>query len=140
MKKIILLTFSIALFIGFGSKVSFSQSGMNAMLEFATGTWCGYCPCGDVYAHNIQTIRPQVLVLAYHGPPNSSNDPFSFFNGNSIISLLGLTGYPTGVVGRVSGIQSRNVWGGWVNVTSIDYYPGVSYSVNKTYNTSTRLM
>jgi hypothetical protein len=137
MKKIFLLTFSIALFIGFGSRVSYSQSGMNAMLEFCTGTWCQWCPCGDQYAHNIQTIRPQVLVLAYHGPASSA-DPFRNFNGNNIIPLMGFSAYPTGVVGRVSGIISRSAWGGWVNVTSIDFPPGVSYSINKTYNTSSR--
>ncbi len=68
MKKILLISFSIALLFGAGSRISYSQGGMNAMLEFCTGTWCQYCPCGDVYAHNIQNIRPQVLILAYHGP------------------------------------------------------------------------
>ena len=140
MKKIFLLTLFIALFAGFNSQTVNAQSGMNALLEFATGTWCGYCPCGDVYAHNIQTIRPGVLVLAYHGPPNTASDPFSFFNGNGIIPLMGFTGYPTGVVSRVSGIISRNSWGGWVNVVSIDYYPAISYSVTKSYNTSTRAL
>jgi hypothetical protein len=133
MKKILLLTFSIALFIGFGSRISYPQSGMNAMLEFCTGTWCQWCPCGDQKAHNIQLLRPQVLILAYH-----EGDIFASFNGNNILNLLGFNSYPTGIVGRVSGIIDRNSWAGWVNVTSIDYSPGVSYSVNKSYNSSTR--
>jgi len=137
MKKILLLAFVIALLAGFNSRISYSQSGMNTMLEFCTGTWCQYCPCGDVIAHNIQTIRPQVLVLAYHGPLGYG-DPFDGFNGNSIISLMGFNAYPTGVIGRVSGIQQRNTWAGWVNVVSTDYAPAVSYSMTKSYNTSTR--
>jgi hypothetical protein len=136
MKKIFLLTFLIALFIGFGSRVSYSQSGMNAMLEFCTGTWCQYCPCGDQIAHNIQAVRPQVLILAYHGP-QGYGDPFDGFNGNNILGLFGFNSYPTGIVGRVSGIISRSSWAGYVNVVSNDFHPGVSYSVNKTYNAST---
>ncbi len=137
MKKILLPFLFAALFLGFNQN-SYSQSGMNAMLEFCTGTWCPWCPCGDVIAHNIQVIRPNTLVLAYHGPANSGNEPFSFFNGNGIISMLGFSAYPTGIIGRVSGIQSRGSWAGWVNVTSSDFYPAVSYSVTKNYNTSTR--
>ncbi len=135
MKKILMPILFSVLFLGFNNQNSYSQSGMNALLEFCTGTWCGYCPCGHVKAHNIQLIRPQVLVLAYHG---SGSDPYINFNGNNILGLLGLSSYPTGVVGRVSGIQSRNSWAGWVNVTSTDFYPAVSYSVTKNYNTSTR--
>jgi Outer membrane protein Omp28/Secretion system C-terminal sorting domain len=139
MKKIFLLSFLIALSVGFGSRISYSQSGNNAILEYCTGTWCQWCPCGDNIAHNIQTIRPNTLVLAYHGPLNPSYpDPFKNFNGNNIIPLMGFSGYPTGVVGRVSGIIDRGTWGGWVNLTSNDYQPGVSYNITKNYNTSTR--
>ncbi len=138
MKKILTFVFLAALLAVFVPKTSYSQSGMNALLEFCTGTWCQWCPCGDDIARNIQTVRPQVLVLAYHGPPNTSSDPFSFFNGNSIISMLGFSAYPTGIVGRSSGIISRGSWAGWVNVYSIDFYPAISYSVNKNYNASTR--
>lgn len=137
MKKIITLVFLAALVTVFIPRNTNSQSGMNALLEFCTGTWCQWCPCGDDIARNIQTIRPNTLVLAYHGPANGS-DPFSFFNGNGIISMLGFSGYPTGIVGRTSGIISRGSWSGWVNVVSSDFPPAISYSVNKTYNTSTR--
>jgi hypothetical protein len=137
MKKILLPFLFAVLFLGFNNQNSYSQSGMNALLEFCTGTWCQYCPCGHTIAHNIQVIRPNTLVLAYHGPLGYG-DPFDGFNGNNIIGLMGFSSYPTGVVGRVSGIQSRSSWAGWVNVTSSDFYPAVSYSVSKTYNTSTR--
>lgn len=137
MKKLLLPVLFAALFAGFSNQNTYSQSGMNALLEFCTGTWCQYCPCGDQIAHNIQVIRPNTLVLAYHGPLGYG-DPFENFNGNNIIGLMGFSGYPTGVINRVSGIQSRNTWAGWVNVVSSDFYPAISYSVTKNYNTSTR--
>jgi hypothetical protein len=73
-------------------------------------------------------------VLAYHG----GSDPFANFNGNNILSTLGFSSYPTGIIGRVSGIQSRSSWAGWVNVVSSDYSAGVSYSWTKSYNPSNR--
>jgi hypothetical protein len=137
MKKIFFLSFLMTIMMAFGSGISYSQTGNNAILEYCTGAWCQWCPCGDLIAQGIQNVRPNTLILAYHGPPNTGSDPMSFFNGNSIINLLGLNAYPTGIVGRESGIISRNQWGGWVNLTSNEQ-PGVSYSITKSYNTSTR--
>jgi hypothetical protein len=126
-----LLQFSLSYF-------SHAQAQNNTVLEYCTGTWCPWCPCGDVIAENIQTVRPNVLILAYHGPNSPSyNDPWKVFNGNEIITLMGLNSYPTGVVGRRSGILSRSAWAGWVNVVSSDYAPGVSYNITKNYNTGT---
>jgi hypothetical protein len=138
MRKLFLLACTITFFIGFNNGTAFSQSGMNALLEYCTGTWCPWCPCGDDIAHNIQAVRPNTMVLAYHGPLNYGGDPFTTFNGYSIISLLGFSAYPTGIVQRASGIISRGSWAGWVNVASTDYYPAISYAVTKSYNTSTR--
>jgi hypothetical protein len=135
MKKIIIpFLFAVSLF---AVSNSYSQQTNNPMLEFCTGAWCQWCPCGDVIAENIQNMRPNALVIAYHGPANTSSDPMSFFNGNAIITQLGLSAYPTGVVGRQSGVIDRGTWQGWMNVTSANE-PGVSISVTKTYNTSTR--
>jgi hypothetical protein len=119
--------------------LSNTQAQNNTVLEYCTGTWCQYCPCGDVIAENIQTVRPNVLILAYHGPNSPSySDPWKVFPGNEIITMMGLNSYPTGVIGRRSGIQNRGSWSGWVNVVSSDYAPGVSYDVTKTYNSGTR--
>ncbi len=82
----------------------------NPVLEYATGTWCGYCPQGHAIINN--TILPNIpnaIIIGYHGPANGS-DPFSFFPGNQIISQLGFSAYPTGIVDRVSGIISRSAW------------------------------
>jgi hypothetical protein len=55
------------------------------------------------------------IILAYHGPANSSNEPFSWFPGNTILGSLGLSAYPTGIIDRQSGVQSRSAWNNLMN-------------------------
>ncbi|GAB4327516.1 MAG: hypothetical protein Kow0037_01140 [Calditrichia bacterium] len=50
--------------------------------------------------------------MAYHG---GGTDPFQYFPGNGILGGLGLNAYPTGVIDRVSGVQSRGTWQSWMN-------------------------
>lgn len=50
------------------------------------------------------------IILAYHGPANYATEPFSWFPGNTILSSLGLSAYPTGIIDRTSGVQSRSAW------------------------------
>jgi hypothetical protein len=79
---------------------------------------------------------PNAIVLAYHGPANGS-DPFSFYNGNTILSSLGLSAYPTGVIDRVSGVQSRSAWMTWM--TNRNAVPAtVAINISRTYNVITR--
>jgi hypothetical protein len=136
MKKIFLLfaLIIIGLFIALPVQQSYAEDN-NALLEFCTGNWCGYCPCGHQIATNIQNQRPNTLILAYHG---GYSDPWQYFNGYEIRGILGLSSYPTGIVSRMSGVISRSAWSGWVNVVSGNYAPGISYNVNKSYNSGTR--
>ncbi len=77
------------------------------ILEFCTGTWCQWCPCGDDEAHNLATAYPDnSVIFAYHG---SGSDPYINFNGNNIIGLLGFSGYPSGLIDRRLG--ANNGWG-----------------------------
>ncbi|NOS86481.1 MAG: Omp28-related outer membrane protein [Ignavibacteria bacterium] len=69
------------------------------VLEFCTGTWCGYCPCGHAAADQILIQYPNTIVIAYHG---SSTDPWKDFTGNTIRSMLGFSAYPTGVFDRTN--------------------------------------
>jgi hypothetical protein len=106
------------------------------VLEFCTGTWCQWCPCGDQQAEQLEVLYPSSVILAYHG---GGGDPFINFNGNSIISQLGLTGYPSGLVDR-HGILG---WGSfctdgenWLNLI-----PASTVNIvitNQSYNTGTR--
>ena len=83
-----------------------TTSPREVVLEFCTGTWCQWCPCGDDEAHHLDVTYPNNSVLfAYHG----GSDPWQSFNGNTIIGLLGFSGYPSGLVDRRLG--ANNGWG-----------------------------
>lgn len=74
-----------------------SNNRRNVLLEYCTGTWCQWCPCAKPRILSLATYYPNTVVLAYHG---SGSDPWINFNGNAILSLLGLTAYPLGTVDR----------------------------------------
>lgn len=69
----------------------------NVLVEYCTGTWCQWCPCGKTALKELETYMPNTVILAYHG---ASTDPWINFNGNGIISMLGMSAYPTGVLER----------------------------------------
>ena len=76
-----------------------AQVQRNVVLEFCTGTWCQWCPCGDQAAEALLATYPNLIVLAYHGAPPAS-DPWQNFNGNAVRGLLGFAYYPTGIIDR----------------------------------------
>jgi hypothetical protein len=75
-----------------------SSNSRNVLIEYCTGTWCQWCPCGKQRILDLEVFYPNTVVLAYHG--GSSSDPWINFNGNNILSLLGMTAYPLGTVDR----------------------------------------
>jgi hypothetical protein len=118
-----------------------STSARNVMLEYCTGTWCQWCPCGKTTAEAILTQFPQTIVLAYHGPANGS-DPFSFFNGNAILSMLSFSGYPTGIIDRTNN-PGNYAYPTWQTAVSQRYQampvtPVSLLMTAKNYNPSTR--
>ncbi len=118
------------------SQNSYAQTQRNPVLEFCTGTWCQWCPCGDdMILDNILPNVPNAIILAYHG---ANSDPFKVFPGSNIISLLGLSAYPTGIIDRVTGIQNWN--SGWTsNMNTRNGVPAtVSIDIERSYNTNTR--
>ena len=117
---------------------SFAQTQRNPVLEYCTGTWCVYCPQGHTIINNdILPNIPNAIILGYHGPANDSRDPFSFFPGNSIISALGFSAYPTGIIDRTTGIQSRGAWYGYMN--SRNSVPAtVAIDIDRSLNQVTR--
>jgi hypothetical protein len=68
------------------------------VIEFCTGTWCGWCPCGHTAIDQILVTYPNSVVIAYHG----GSDPWVNFNGNAIRTMLGFSAYPTGVFDRTN--------------------------------------
>jgi hypothetical protein len=134
MKKI-LLSFLFIFTISVNS--SFSQTTgdqNNALLEYCTGTWCQYCPCGHTIIDGILTNYPGTVVLAYHG---ANNDPWQTYSAG-IRSLFGFSLYPTGSIGRKTGVIDRSAWNNRVVVQSFAA-PGVTISIsNRTWNAATR--
>lgn len=114
-----------------------STSPRNVVLEFCTGTWCQWCPCGDDEARHLAQVYPNSVILAYHG----GSDPWQNFNGNGIIGLLGFSGYPSGLVDRRLG--ANNGWGSMF--TDAEYRLSQSPSspvkidvISSNYNVGTR--
>lgn len=134
MKKLLLVVIAVIALVGFKPNVS-SQTGFNTVLEYCTGTWCQWCPCGHQIVGAITQSYPNTVVLAYHG---AGSDPWLSYS-LPMIQLFGFSAYPTGVVGRRTGIISRSGWSNQVVVQSSAINPGVSIQVNnKTYNAGTR--
>jgi hypothetical protein len=75
-----------------------------------------------------------MIVLAYHG---GGSDPMQYFSGNSIMGLLGLNAYPTGIVDRKTGIISRGSW--LINVNNRQPVSApVEITMDRSYNFSNR--
>ena len=123
----VLILFSISIY---------AQSERNPVVEFCTGTWWSFCPSAEVFIHNnVLPNIPNAIILAYHG----GNDPFASFPGNTILGLHGLSGYPTGIVDRVSGIQSYNPWYPEM-LDRLDIPASVDIRIEANYNDSLRLL
>ncbi len=115
-----------------------TNSPRNLVLEFCTGTWCQWCPCGEDEVHNLHAAYPSSVILAYHG---AASDPWKSFTGNSIISLLGFPGYPSGLIDRRLG--SNNGWGSFFfdGEYRLSQSPEAAVDIrvtNENYNTATR--
>lgn len=98
MKKNPFIKFLIFFFLILTFNNSYS-SPRNVLVEYCTGTWCGWCPCGHQSLEAISVVYPRTISLAYHGGASSA-DPWKNFNGVEIRSLLGFSGYPTAIIDR----------------------------------------
>ncbi len=134
MKKHLLIVLAVIALVGFKPNVS-TQTGFNTVLEYCTGTWCQWCPCGHTIIEGFLQTYPNTVVLAYHG---AGSDPWLSYS-LPMIQAFGFNSYPTGVVGRRTGIISRSGWNNQVVVQTNTVTPGVTIAVNnKTYNAGTR--
>jgi len=114
-----------------------TTSPRNIVLEYCTGTWCQWCPCGDDEAFHLEDVYPNSIILAYHG---AGSDPWRVFHGSGMIQGLGFAGYPSGLVDRRLG--SNNGWGSFFTDAEYRYSssPGAPVSIEPTtvnYNTTT---
>ncbi len=124
--------------IGFMATISNAQMQRRPLLEYCTGQWCGYCPCGhQIINQNILPSYPTTVILSYHGG-TSSADSMKGFHGAEIRTLLGFSAYPTGIVDRGTTPASRSLWLNYVASSySTPSYVNLTIT-NKQYNTGTR--
>ncbi len=136
MKKLITVFSLLVILTGFSTNKSYSDQNV-ALLEYCTGTWCQWCPCGHTIIHDILGNYPNTVVLAYHG---AGSDPWQTYS-SGIRSQFGFSSYPSGTVGRKTGIISRDAWNNEVVLQTLLIQPGVSISVSsKSYDAATRTL
>ncbi len=132
MKKALLsFSFFLMIFLFMGSSNLSAQTLKNPLLEFCTGTWCQWCPCGDITIENLLVAHPNLIPLAYHGP--AGQDPYSNFPGNEILGLMGFSGYPTATVNRVSALGDYTTWTSKVNA-QVNEVATVSIDIQRSFN------
>jgi hypothetical protein len=124
------------------SNVTVTPAPRKVLLEYCTGTWCQWCPCGDSTAHRLSRDYPNnSVILAYHGPAGSGSDPWTNYNGNNILSLLGLNAYPRGTMDRRGVCE----WGSFFTDGEyrISQSPAAYVNIvitNQTYDAGTRVL
>ncbi len=135
MKKRLLIVIALVTLWGIAPNNVNAQTGFNTVLEYCTGTWCQWCPCGHTIINDILSYYPQTMVLSYHG---AGSDPWQSYS-LPMIQMFGFNAYPTGVVGRHTGIISRSAWNNAVFMQQYYDTPYVSINFNNyAYNSGTR--
>lgn len=89
-KLLIVITILIAISF-FNFKDSYSEP-RNIVLEFSTGTWCGFCPCGEAVADSILLAYPNTIIIGYH---SGGNEPFVNPEATAVFNLIGYSASPT---------------------------------------------
>jgi hypothetical protein len=66
------------------------------LIEDYTGTWCQYCPRVAYAIGQVRLQTTNAVVVAIH----RGNDPYNFSAAATLEAMIGLTGYPTGMLNR----------------------------------------
>lgn len=138
MNKKLIVVLSVIFLVAF----NVNAEPRRVLLEYCTGTWCGWCPCGhQVIQNQIEPAYPNTISIAYHG---ASSDPWQNFDGFAVRGLLGFNAYPTAIIDRGNTPSNPYVtYDMWLNRVQTRYNTSANTQVNlgfvsKTYNTSTR--
>lgn len=67
------------------------------LIEDYTGTWCQYCPRISYAIEQVNSQTDDAVVVAIH---RGSSDPYNFAAALTLESMIGLQGYPTGMLNR----------------------------------------
>jgi hypothetical protein len=80
----------------------------NVLIEDYTGTWCQYCPRVIYGIQKVETENLKAFPVAIHRGSGGS-DPYHFAAAGPLETFIGLTGYPTAKLNRLTT---------WANETS----------------------
>ena len=73
----------------------------NVLIEDYTGTWCGYCPRVSFGIERVHDATDQAVVVAIHRQ-SGSYDPYHYADATPLLSMIGLSGYPTAMLNRTT--------------------------------------
>ena len=152
MKKVIYLSF-LTVILGSCTEIAPVVPALGdrkVLVEEFTGVRCVNCPAGASELENLKGIYGERLVIVsihagdFAPPFTDSRFDFRTAEGDALEKRLGAPlGYPTAVVNRKkftgqTGLQvGRSQWAGLIAAESNAESP-VSFSFEKTYNTTTR--
>lgn len=135
--KIILFIFAV-FFLG----NTLNAEPRRVIIEYCTGTWCGWCPCGHkVIDSVIKPAYPNTISIGYH---SGNGDPFENFENSYIMAQLGFIAFPSAVIDRTHSPSNPYVtYPMWFQRVQQRYTSSPSSRVNiafvsKNYNPSTR--
>ena len=103
------------------SEVAPTTFSQKVVLEEFTGEWCGYCPSGAQIMQNIVASHPNdVVAVALH-----NGDPFALSYESILGNKLGVTGYPSAGINRLS-------WNGDRAPGRVQWYSDVNTALQMT--------
>ena len=73
--------------------ISFNK---RVLIEDYTGTWCQFCPRLSYSLSQVRLQTDDAVIVAIH----RGNDPYNFSAASTLETMIGLTGYPTGMLNR----------------------------------------
>ncbi len=109
--------------------------GKAYVAEEATGTWCPWCPRGDVFMNYMEeTYKDLFIGIAVH-----NQDPMAFVDYDTpFTSLAGFQGFPSVVVERGSFIDPLNLEADFVS--KVQQASPVELTLAAEFNESTRTL
>lgn len=129
MKKTLLLLFIPVLFIGLTN----AQPVKKVLIEEATGTWCTWCPRGDVMVQNLTKKYPDnTIFIAVHG--GSASEPM---RNAAYDDASGFATFPSGHIDRTVLHQGTGDWEQAINLRKDQGAPAEIF-VNTEYDEETR--
>ena len=101
------------------------------LVEEGTGTWCQYCPRGDVYSKALHEAYPDnALFVAVHNGDDMANQEYT--------DAMGLSGYPSGNIDRVSESSLEPTMVNSDMAPFLSSTPPVGVAVTTSFNDATR--